>query len=98
MFVVEGICLGMSGVDRPDDKQVVLAWMKEVLPKATASITNDAVVALASGTGGNLHGIVVISGTGTIALGYKNGEGPKRAQGWGSDRYLTPLCFTGLFD
>ena len=35
-----------------------------------------------SGTGGQLYGIVVISGTGMISYGYANGQSA-RAGGWG---------------
>jgi N-acetylglucosamine kinase-like BadF-type ATPase len=46
---------------------------------------NDGVLALTSGTRGILHGIVVISGTGSIAVGFheKKGDRQFRASGWG---------------
>lgn len=49
------------------------------------TIHNDAVAALAAGTGGALAGLVLIAGTGTIALGYApDGSGRRaRAAGWG---------------
>lgn len=78
--------LGMAGVDRPDDKKIVQDWIAEFFGRSLpVDITNDGVVALASGTGGHKHGIVVISGTGCIALGFYQGAGgeQKRASGWG---------------
>ncbi len=39
------------------------------MPNATVIVENDAVAALCSGTGGELSGIVVISGTGSIGFG-----------------------------
>lgn len=46
---------------------------------------NDGVLALTSGTRGVLHGIVIISGTGSIAVGFnkKKGLTQYRASGWG---------------
>src|SRR5690606_3508386 len=76
---------GMAGVDRPDDKKTVNEWLVEELPNSKHIIVNDGVVALASGTGGEKHGIVIISGTGSISLGFnkKKGDIQKRAAGWG---------------
>lgn len=47
---------------------------------------NDGVLALTSGTEGKLHGIVIISGTGSIAVGFheKKGRVQYRASGWGA--------------
>jgi len=80
---VAGITLGMSGVDRPADKEMVGKWIHEILPITVPfAIHNDATAALSSGTLGNLYGVVVISGTGMIAYGYANGESA-RGGGWG---------------
>jgi len=82
---VLGVCLGMSGVDRPEDKTRVMEWVFSVLPSLTPDsvlISNDAVVALASGTGGVVDGIVVISGTGMIVYGFREGK-EIRSGGWG---------------
>jgi N-acetylglucosamine kinase-like BadF-type ATPase len=90
----------MSGVDRYPDKIKVASWVQEMFPQLkhnytesetqsqnnnnTLLIENDAVAALASGTNGKLHGVVVISGTGMIVLGYaKDGVTHKRSGGWG---------------
>ncbi|KAF2078281.1 hypothetical protein CYY_000373 [Polysphondylium violaceum] len=80
---LKGICLGMSGVDRPDDIELVLGWMRELVPGAKYEISNDAVVALASGTKGVLYGVVVISGTGTISLGFNKQGERTRSAGYG---------------
>jgi hypothetical protein len=49
---VAGITLGMSGVDRPSDKEMVGKWIHEVLPATVPfSIHNDATAALSSGKG-----------------------------------------------
>jgi N-acetylglucosamine kinase-like BadF-type ATPase len=98
---VAGVCLGMSGVDRPNDKLKVVSWVNELLPTLKHSyksgeetdsqlsdssilVYNDAVAALASGTKGQLYGAVVISGTGTIVVGYARDQVTNtRSGGWG---------------
>ena len=61
----DSMCLCMSGVDSPADAErlpgLVQRW---VPPSANVLVTNDAVAALAGGTGGHLHGAVLIAGTG----------------------------------
>jgi len=83
---VRGICLCMSGVDRPDDIKKVKDVILEILPSIQNEkifVHNDAVAALTSGTNGVLSGLVLISGTGTIVYGYEKGGRSKRASGWG---------------
>ncbi|MBU6349566.1 MAG: hypothetical protein KGS73_05405 [Chloroflexi bacterium] len=81
---VAAIGLGMSGVGRPGDVALVRRWVAEMLPNAYAYIDNDAVAALASGTGGELYGVVVVSGTGMIVLGVDAAGQRQRAGGWGA--------------
>lgn len=38
---------------------------------------------MAAGTGGKLYGVVLISGTGTIAMGFNSKGERQRASGWG---------------
>jgi N-acetylglucosamine kinase-like BadF-type ATPase len=94
---VRAVCLGMSGVDRKSDIALVEEWvaqgMKKIVDNAHATcvtdsknvlVYNDAIAALASGTLGELYGIVCIAGTGTISLG-RNRKGDEfRAGGWGA--------------
>ncbi|EFA76412.1 hypothetical protein PPL_10177 [Heterostelium album PN500] len=80
--VVE-ICLGISGVDRPEDIELVGGWIRSLLPNAQYKIFNDAVVALTSGTMGKLFGVVVISGTGCISFGIDHHGNKTRSAGWG---------------
>jgi N-acetylglucosamine kinase-like BadF-type ATPase len=76
------ICLGIAGVDRPDDSAVVRALMKRIGYQARVLIVNDALVALEAGAP-EQPGVVVISGTGSIAYG-RNARGEAaRAGGWG---------------
>lgn len=81
---VVAIGVGMSGVGRPADVQLVRSWLAEMLPHAYAYVDNDAVAALASGTGGDLYGVVVISGTGMIVFGVDTSGRRRRAGGWGA--------------
>jgi len=82
---VAGICLGMAGVDRPEDQEKLQKIVHQILPNVATKrtkIVNDGEVSLASGTDGVLEGICVISGTGTIVIGYKDGVN-YRCAGWG---------------
>ena len=80
--VPDAICLGIAGVDRPDDAAIVRAIMKRIGYKARVLVVNDALVALESGAPGQ-PGIVIISGTGSISYG-RNAEGmAARSGGWG---------------
>ena len=76
------ICLGIAGVDRVTDQNVVYGIMERIGYKATILIVNDALIALQAGIG-DAPGIVVVSGTGSIAYG-RNARGEAaRAGGWG---------------
>ena len=76
------ICLGIAGVDRAEDQSVVRGIMDRIGYKATILIVNDALIALQAGIG-DAPGIVVVSGTGSIAYG-RNAHGEAaRAGGWG---------------
>jgi N-acetylglucosamine kinase-like BadF-type ATPase len=73
----EAACLGFSGGIA--DKE---AYSRELIRSSLFLITTDADVALLGATGG-VPGIIVIAGTGSIALG-KNAQGRMgRAGGWG---------------
>jgi len=81
---VAAICIGASGVDRPDDRTRMQSWLAELAPQATTAIHNDAVVALSAGTGGDVYGLVLISGTGMIVYGFDRAGGSRRAGGTGA--------------
>src|SRR3990172_6464602 len=76
------ICLGIAGVDRPDDSALVRAIMKRIGYKARVLVVNDALVALEAGAPGR-PGVVVISGTGSISYGRNAGGDAARSGGWG---------------
>ena len=66
-IVPAAICLGIAGVDRPDDHAVIRGIMKRIGRQARILIVNDALVAFEAGAP-EQPGVVVISGTGSIAL------------------------------
>jgi N-acetylglucosamine kinase-like BadF-type ATPase len=76
------ICLGIAGVDRPDDARAVRDIMKRVGYKAKVLVVNDALVALEAGAP-DRPGVVVIAGTGSIAYGRNDRNQAARAGGWG---------------
>lgn len=76
------ICLGIAGVDRPDDAAVIRGIMRRIGHKARVLVVNDALIALVAGAGDE-PGIVLISGTGSICYG-RNAQGQAaRSGGWG---------------
>jgi len=73
----ESACLGMSG--GIEDKAALLL---DMLASDHVQVTHDAMTALAGATGGQ-PGIVVISGTGSIAFGQNARGETARIGGWG---------------
>ena len=73
----EAACFGMSG--GPADKREILAGL---VPGAVVDVTNDAEAALEGATRGG-PGVVVIAGTGSIALGRDKEGNRARCGGWG---------------
>jgi N-acetylglucosamine kinase-like BadF-type ATPase len=76
------ICLGIAGVDRAADEAVVYSIMKRIGYKARILVVNDALIALQAGIGDG-PGIVIVSGTGSIAYGRNTAGEASRAGGWG---------------
>ncbi len=81
-IVPAAICLGIAGVDRPDDATIVRGIMRRIGFKARVVVVNDALVALEAGVPG-APGVVIISGTGSIAYGRNAAAEAARAGGWG---------------
>jgi N-acetylglucosamine kinase-like BadF-type ATPase len=76
------ICLGIAGVDRAADEKVVRSIMSRIGYKAKILVVNDALIALQAGIGHG-PGIVIVSGTGSIAYGRNSRGEASRAGGWG---------------
>jgi len=79
--------LAVAGLDTERDRQVITGWIQEVFAALDLRVSrwvveNDAVSVLLGATDGK-PGVLVIAGTGAIAIGI-NGEGTiARASGWG---------------
>jgi N-acetylmuramic acid 6-phosphate etherase len=79
---VASICLGLAGVDRPGEPEVVRSWVARAGIAGKALATNDATLLLAAGTPEG-WGLAVIAGTGSIAYVRKPDGTVGRAGGWG---------------
>jgi N-acetylglucosamine kinase-like BadF-type ATPase len=76
------ICLGIAGVDRPDDAAVVRGIMSRIGYKARILVVNDALIALRAAVAGG-PGMVIVAGTGSIVYGCDSDDFAARAGGWG---------------
>jgi N-acetylglucosamine kinase-like BadF-type ATPase len=76
------ICLGIAGVDRPEDADAVRGIMRRIGFKIPALVVNDALIALVAGAG-ELPGVVLVAGTGSIAYGKDAAGRATRSGGWG---------------
>ena len=79
-IVPAAICLGIAGVDRPNDAATVRSIMKRIGYNSRVLIVNDALIALEPGAPGQ-PGVVIISGTGSIAYGRNAAGEAARAGG-----------------
>ena len=80
--VPAAICLGIAGVDRPQDSDAVRGIMRRIGFKARTLVVNDALIALVAGAG-DQPGVVLVAGTGSIAYGTNADGRAARAGGWG---------------
>jgi N-acetylglucosamine kinase-like BadF-type ATPase len=76
------ICLGIAGVDRPRDAEAIHGIMRRIGFKSHVLVVNDALVALVAGAG-DAPGLVIVSGTGSIAYGRDARGRAARSGGWG---------------
>jgi glucosamine kinase len=76
------VCLGIAGVDRPPEERLVSGILRRLGYRQRARVVNDAAIALVAGAP-DRWGIVVLSGTGSIAYGLDRGGRPARAGGYG---------------
>lgn len=76
------VCLGIAGYYPPDHREAAERWARGLWPGISVRVTTDVHAAWAGAFGGE-PGIVLISGTGSIAYG-RNARGEEaRAGGWG---------------
>lgn len=76
------VSLGLAGVDRVRDRELILATLSELRLGCHYIVNNDATIALTAGLG-ETKGIVLIAGTGSIAYGINQDGHVTRAGGWG---------------
>ena len=74
--------LGVAGVDRTPERKTVSTIVKKLGVAKRFHVDNDALIALAGGTVCR-PGVVVISGTGSIAFGINSRGQRARSGGWG---------------
>jgi N-acetylglucosamine kinase-like BadF-type ATPase len=75
-------CLGLAGVDTPEDADRVSRWAREEALAPLVSVVNDSELVLAAGTPDG-WGIALISGTGSVCLGRGPDGRTVRVGGWG---------------
>ncbi len=79
---VDALCIGMAGVDRPAEKEIVLGVLRRLGLRREVRVENDAFIALVAGAP-ERTGIVVVSGTGSVAYGVDAAGETARSGGWG---------------
>ncbi len=79
---ISAVCLGLAGVDRPEDRAVFDEWLDTIAPNTRQEIVNDAHLVLAAGTPDG-WGIALICGTGAICIGRNRKGDLARIDGWG---------------
>lgn len=79
---VAAACLGMAGMDTPDDAGRLTRWALRNGVAERVSVVNDCELLLAAGTQSG-WGLAVICGTGSICYGRSADGAVARAGGWG---------------
>jgi N-acetylglucosamine kinase-like BadF-type ATPase len=76
------VCLGMAGVDQRRETDTVRKILARIRPFSDVLVVSDSLIALEAGAPG-MPGVVVASGTGSIAYGRDAAGQAARAGGWG---------------
>jgi len=77
------ICIGMAGLGRPDDQVIIRRICQKIgISSRNLILTHDAEIALIGGAMKN-YGVLLNSGTGSIAYGIDRTGKSARASGWG---------------
>ncbi|HEX2251888.1 MAG TPA: BadF/BadG/BcrA/BcrD ATPase family protein [Thermoanaerobaculia bacterium] len=80
--VVDAVCLGIAGADRPKHLDVMRAMTERLGFRENVRVVNDAVIALYAGAPDGV-GMVLVAGTGSIAWGRDPQGHTARSGGWG---------------
>ena len=81
--LLAAVCAGVAGVDRPAVSRPLLAWLRRTIPARHHLLTTDAAIALHAALG-TAAGMIVVSGTGSIAYARNQRGETWRAGGWGA--------------
>ena len=79
---ISAVCLGIAGVDRPGERDVIRDVLHRLGLGRRVRIENDAFIALVAGAP-ERTGIVVVAGTGSVAYGVDPAGTSARSGGWG---------------
>ncbi|HEX5433970.1 MAG TPA: BadF/BadG/BcrA/BcrD ATPase family protein, partial [Candidatus Angelobacter sp.] len=79
---IQHVCIGMSGASLPEAVLWAQDTIRELTPEATIYVAGDHVIAHRAAFGTS-HGVLVVSGTGSIAFGRNQQGETARAGGWG---------------
>lgn len=79
---MQHVCIGMAGASLPEAVSWAQHTIREIVPDATIYVAGDHVIAHRAAFGTS-HGVLVISGTGSIAFGRNQSGETARAGGWG---------------
>lgn len=79
---VRHVCIGMAGASLPEAVIWAQETIREVVPEAAIYVAGDHVIAHRAAFGSS-HGVLVVSGTGSIAFGRNQKGETARAGGWG---------------
>jgi N-acetylglucosamine kinase-like BadF-type ATPase len=79
---ITGVCAGLAGAGRRNVVRRVLVFLAQEFPRAVAHVTTDCEIALEAGAGAG-PGVVLISGTGSIAYGRNAAGETARTGGYG---------------
>lgn len=79
---VAGVCFGLAGAGRIEDRDLLISWAKRRKLAERIDIRGD-VELLLHADGGTGHGIAVVCGTGSIVWGRSETGETARAGGWG---------------
>lgn len=79
---VAAVCLGMAGVDRAEEKELIRGVLRRLRLPSALRIVPDPLIALVAGAPQGM-GIAVVAGTGSIAYGVDPTGKTARAGGWG---------------
>lgn len=79
---MQHVCIGMAGASLPEAVSWAQQTIREIIPEATIYVAGDHVIAHRAAFGTS-HGVLVISGTGSIAFARNQHGETARAGGWG---------------